>query len=263
MTARLLDGIVVLVTRPESQARELSVAIEDAGGSALHFPVLRIVARDAREIAADLHALPKADIVIFTSRNAVDYGIEHLAPGESRIAAIGPATRAAIEQAGWRVDITATDGYDSESLLAATELENVAGRNIRIVRGEGGRELLADTLRRRGARVDGLAVYRRLPERHTFGEVEQLEARWISGDIHAVTVMSVESFDNLWAALPAQVHAALRRTPLVTPSKRVIKTVGEKIPGAPAFLATGPQAADMLRALAAATVPGIRHEREI
>ena len=262
MTRRPLAGRAVLVTRPEHQAGELVAAIESAGGEALLFPVIRIEGRDPESVASDARGLPPADIVIFTSRNAVDYGLAHSVVAGARYAAIGPATARAMESAGVRVDIRPDGGFDSEHLLGAAELEAVAGRNIRIVRGETGRELLGDTLEGRGARVDHLAVYRRLRASPSREALLRLSKRWHRGEVRAVTIMSVESFENLMALLPPDVARLLRHTPLVTPSRRVIQTVAEKIPGSPAFLATGPQAADMLRALIAAIAPGIRHESE-
>lgn len=262
MKERPLEGSAILVTRPEHQAGGLVAAIEAAGGEALVFPVLRIEARDARDIEADARSLPPADIVVFTSRNAVEHGFALHAGTASRMAAIGPATARAIEAAGGKVDIGSGSGFDSEHLLQSPALQNVAGRNVRIVRGDAGRELLADTLRQRGARVDYLSVYHRVRPVVPRSELQQLQTRWQRGDIRAIIIMSVESFDNLTGLLPVNLRDLLRSTPLVTPSKRVIQTIADKIPGSPAFLATGPQAADMLRALIDAIAPGIRHEPE-
>ncbi len=260
MTERPLRGVAVLVTRPETQAAELVQAIEAAGGSAILFPVIRIEARQAEAIREEIQRLPDPDIVIFISRNAVEHGLACHAPGSARIAAIGPSTRNAIEQAGYTVDIAALDGFDSEHLLATTEMNEVAGKTIRIVRGSAGRDLLADELALRGARVDYLSVYKRLRARHTTAEVARLRDTWQAGGVHMVTLMSVESFNNLWSILPVEGRQLLQYTPLVTPSRRVIQAVNDKIPGSPATLAAGPQAADMLRALIAATAPGTRHE---
>lgn len=253
---RPLAGSAVLVTRPEHQAGELVAAIESAGGEAVVLPVLRIEGRDRRGIESDLRSLPAADIVVFTSRNAVEHGFALHAGRASRIAAIGPATARAIEAAGGKVDIRPRSGFDSEHLLQSLESQAVAGRNVRIVRGESGRELLADALRQRGARVDYLSVYRRLRAAPSHSELQGVRTRWQRGDIRAVVIMSVESLASLNALLPADLRDLLRRTPLVTPSRRVIQTIAEQIPGSPAFLATGPQAADMLRALIHAIAPG-------
>ncbi len=260
MTERPLHGVTVLVTRPETQAAELMQAIEAAGGSTILFPVICIEARKAEAIREEMQRLPSPDVVIFISRNAVEHGLAFHPPGTARIAAIGPATRSAIEQAGYVVDIAARDGFDSEHLLATPDLHEVAGKAVRIVRGSAGRDLLADELALRGARVDYLSVYQRLPATHSAAEVLRLQDTWQAGGVHIVTVMSVESFDNLWSILPVEGRQLLQCTPLVTPSRRVIQAVYDKIPGSPATLAAGPQAAELLRALIAATAPGTRHE---
>lgn len=256
MADRNLAGAGVLVTRPEQQAAELCSAIQSCGGAAILFPVIRIVPRNENEIRKDAREQGRPDISIFVSGNAVRYGIGHV--GEELLGAVGPATANAIRAAGRDVGVLPADGFDSEHLLAARELCEVAGKTIRIVRGGRGRELLATTLRERGATVSYLDVYERAAPRYSERELEQLEAQWRSGDIDVVTVMSVESLQNLIRILPAWCKEALASTPLVTPAKRVIKEAGKRIPGIPTMLADGPQARSMLDAILACieTRPG-------
>jgi uroporphyrinogen-III synthase len=251
MRQQALAGRGVLVTRATGQAAELTAAIESAGGTAVPFPAIEIQGREAETVEREQAALPEPDVVIFSSPNAVEFGYAAAAVSKARLAAIGPATEAALRARGRGVDITAPDGFDSEHLLAAPGLGDVRGRTIRIVRGDRGRELLANTLRERGARVDYLSVYRRLPARHSEDELDALERLWRRGGIDIVTVMSVETLDNLLTALPRYCHDALPGTPLVTPSKRVIQTAADQIPAVRATLAPGPLPADMLRALVA------------
>lgn len=248
-----LSGRGVLVTRPREQSRELVEAIRNAGGIAIAFPVIEIVPRPGEDVARDAAALPDPDIVVYVSTNAVEHGFALHADRDARVAAIGPATAAAIERAGGRVDIRSEQGFDSEALLETEALLEVDGKRVRIVRGEGGRELLGDSLRERGAEVDYLAVYRRLPVERSAADLRELLEFWSGGGIAAVVVMSVETFTNLRDALPPEGRRLLESTPVVTPSRRVIKTASEKIPGSRAILAAGPQTADLLQALIAAT----------
>ena len=249
MSRGSLSGIGVLVTRPEERARELTQAIEKAGGRVVSFPVLDIETRDKTILDGEQAALPAPDIAIFVSSNAVRFGLEYIPASGAKIAAIGPTTRSAIEAAGRTVDIYPVHGFDSEHLLQEPDLLQVNGKVIRIIRADSGRELLATTLRDRGARVDYLSAYRRLPKRHSDDELDELERAWRAEEIHYVTIMSVASFDSLWSVLPDYCRAALPATPLVTPSERVIQTASERIPGIQAILAPGPQAGDMVRAL--------------
>ena len=261
MSNERLAGHGILVTRPAHQADELVAAIERLGGKAIRFPTIVILPRDTAEVSSELASQPAADIVIFISSNAVSYGFRPETVAGARIAAVGPATCAAIEQAGGTVDIVSSTGYDSEHLLRVAALQDVSGTNIRIVRGCGGRELLADTLRQRGAKVHCLAVYERRTPRYTKAELGELIARWRAGDVTQVVIMSVESLTNLMAILTADGHELLRKTPLVTPSKRVIKTASGLLPGISTTLGAGPQNHDMIRALSARPAQDLNNER--
>jgi len=251
MTALPLAGVGVLVTRPACQSADLISAIRDAGGSVVSFPVFEIQSRDPSILQQEQALLPAPDIAIFVSSNAVRFGLDFLPAHGVQIAAIGPATRAAVEAAGRQVDICPSGGYDSEHLLQEPALLHARGKTVRIVRADSGRELLASTLRNRGARVDYLSVYRRLPRRVSDSELDELERSWRAGAIDYVTMMSVASLDCFLSIVPDWCRNALPATPLVTPSARVIQTASQKIPGSRTILAPGPQADDMVRAIIA------------
>ncbi len=251
MSEAMLKGCGVLVTRPEHQADELAAAIEEAGGEAIRFPVIDIDPQDSADVNRCLEALPAADITIFISTNAVIYGLPYVDGNETTIAAIGPSTKTAIESAGRQVDIFPAQGFDSEQLLTEAGLQDVAGKNIRIIRGDGGRELLAETLRERGATVDYLPVYRRLTRVYSPNLLTGLEHRWRDGQVNCVIAMSVDSLDRLLEILPAGCRRLLDKTPLVTPSTRVLQTASDRIPEAKVSLAESPKTDDMVRALIA------------
>lgn len=243
-----LAGVGVLVTRPEHQAESLVLAIEAAGGRAIRFPAIAIEPRPEEAVAADAARLPDPDISIFVSANAVRYGLPFA--GTARIAAVGPATAAAIEAAGRRVDIRPAEGFDSEHLLAEPELVDVSGKVVRIIRGESGRELLAETLRERGAAVDYLAVYTRRAAQPDEAALSRLEAAWRKGDVRVVTVMSVETLASLEKILPGWCRDRLRQTLLVTPAERVIIEATKQFKGIPTALAEGTGPNDIVRAIA-------------
>ena len=242
------------MTRPAQQSAGLIAAIEATGGNAIAFPVIEIVPRSPQEVEADVAALADPDIVIYISSNAVEHGLAWTSTGA--VAVVGPATAAAIEAAARIVDICPADGYDSESLLAEPALNDVAGKTVRIVRGNSGRELLAETLRARGATVDYLAVYDRRMPSHSAENIAGLAAHWQAGDIDVVTAMSVESLRNLIVLVPESCRPALVETPLVTPAARVLKEAQESLPGCPVSLATGPSADEMVSAITAISTLG-------
>jgi uroporphyrinogen-III synthase len=137
-----LAGCGVLITRAKHQAHELKSEI----GDTFLFPAINIVGRDIDEIGRELAEMPEPDIVIFVSGNAVAYGLAAVKRKNAKIAVVGPATRAAIESMGVNVDIFPQDGFDSEHLLQHEAFQAVQDKSIVIVRGQSGRELLADTL---------------------------------------------------------------------------------------------------------------------
>jgi len=251
MNDRPLAGIGVLVTRPAHQADELKHAIEDAGGNAVLLPVIDIAPRATANIKADLELLQSPDIVVFVSANAVRFGLNLIDSNQCQIAAIGPATARALEAAGVSADIQPRSGFNSEHLLATDALRQVAGKSILIVRGSAGRELLAETLRERGARVDYLPVYERNRASPDTGVLKNLEKMWRNGQIGAVMIMSVASLQSLLEILPAYCIGQLPITRLVAPSVRVIQTALERIPGLNGILSPGPGALDMTGALIA------------
>ena len=251
-----LAGCGVLITRAQHQAHELKSAIEAAGGNALLFPAIDIIGRDIDEIGRELAALPEPDIVVFVSGNAAAYGLAAVKGKNAKIAVVGPATRAAIESLGVDVDIFPQGGYDSEHLLQHDALRAVEDKNIVIVRGQSGRELLADTLEERGANVHYLSVYDRIPHEPTLADLENLEVALNQGRIRFVIVMSVETLGHLVHILPPQCLTLLRKSTLVAPSTRVLQTAFELLPGISTELAPSPQATDMVDTLIRLTQTG-------
>ena len=222
----------------------------------MELPVIEIVPRAPETVDKDASELRDPDIAIFVSTNAVEFGLAHA--GTAHIAAIGPATAAALQAAGRDVDIRAAKGYDSEALLATPDFQDVGDKIVRIIRGNGGRELLGNTLRERGASIEYLATYDRQLPQPGESDLRELEQQWREGSVNVVTIMSTESLRNLLAILPEWCRNEFGNTPLVTPATRVIIEAQKLFPGIPAELARGPQASNMIDAIMACskTQPG-------
>ena len=244
MSRPALAGAGVLVTRARDQAGPLIAAVEAAGGAAWLLPALEIAPLPAPERTGEA-----PDLAIFVSANAVRHGERFLRLPGCRCAAIGPATAAAMGQAGRPPDLVPAGGYDSESLLAADELADMTGRRVLIVRGRGGRELLADTLRERGAAVHYAEVYeRRLPMPDS-DEVEAVIAAWRGGSLRYVTCLSVATLRNLSELLGERGADLLRGTTLVSASNRVLQLAVREDIAVDTLLAQGPEPSDLVRAM--------------
>jgi len=217
-----LAGRTVLVTRPAHQAAALVQGIWAEGGAAFVFPALAIEAVPAKELATALTHVADADIAIFISPNAAQFGMAAIRAGgrlptSAAVFAVGPGTASVLQKQGVG-DVIVPDGQDSEALLALPQLADVTGKRVVIVRGVGGRALLADTLTARGAHVHFMECYRRvLPQ----ADAAQLLARWQAGGIDAVTVTSAETLDNLAALLGEAGKTLLLRTPLFAPHEKI------------------------------------------
>ena len=169
--------------------------------------------------------LQNLDWLIFVSANAVRCAFELLGPqwlkgSPAKIAVIGQATARALSERGVAVDLKPKQQFNSESLLAQPEWADVAGKRFLIVRGKGGRELMAETLRERGADVEYAEVYQRIKPRI---DVDGLLARWRAGEIAVVTLTSGEALDNLSRLMPETDRELLFRTPMVVIGERLAK----------------------------------------
>ncbi|MEM7563525.1 MAG: uroporphyrinogen-III synthase, partial [Pseudomonadota bacterium] len=162
-----LEGQVILNTRPLHQQAELTERLQADGAEVLSFAAIAIETAPSNRVLASLaEHVDDYDLVIFVSRNAVDYGIGWLGtalPPQLRFAVIGEASRLALADRVTDLEsrLIRSEPYNSEALLEATGLQQVSGQKILIMRGQQGRNLLGDTLQQRGADVSYCEVYRR------------------------------------------------------------------------------------------------------
>jgi len=233
---KALDGVTVLVTRPLHQAENLCSLIESHGGKVQRFPVLEITGpRDKAKLKGILRQLKEYDITIFISPNAVERGIQAIMeqgglPEHIKVAAVGKGSAKQLIKRGIKVDIFPDQQFNSEALLAMKEMQSVSGKRIIIFRGEGGRELLAETLRLRGAVVNYAECYRRTkPSVDTNELVEQLS----QGSLDVITVTSNEGLKNLYDMVGGPGRSDLLKLPLTVVSERtrqLAQELGFKIP---------------------------------
>ncbi len=206
-------GQKILVTRPVDQAEFLAQAIKEAGGVPLLFPMLEIApVEDENALHQQIARLGDFDLVIFISPNAVQHGMEAIRkvlgsmPAHVRVAAIGMSSAKALQELGAFEVIVPSGRQDSEGLL--DELKEAEGLRVMILRGDGGRELLGDTLRARGAHVEYATCYRRS---------KPSLAGLVNLDPDALTVTSSEALLHMWQNAPVR----FREMPLFVPHERI------------------------------------------
>ena len=164
-----LEGVRVLVGRARHQAGALSAGLRKLGAQVLEIPFIEIrKPRSFRPLDSALNSLHTYDWLILTSVNGVEamwarFEKQHLnsadllAAARIRIAAIGPATRKAIEQRGPKVDVVPKE-YVAESVVRSLKAK-VKGKRILLVRAKVARDVIPRELRRAGAHVDVVEAY--------------------------------------------------------------------------------------------------------
>lgn len=217
-----LNGLKILVTRPEQQAQGLCQAITNNGGEAIVFPVIDIARLPIEDWLPA--RLEQYDMLIFVSRNAVSLFIEaltELLPEHIQLVAVGDGTAETIRSYNLTVSVQPESIAGSEGLLAMPAMRDVAGKTIGIVKGKGGRELLADSLMARGADIHYIEVYERVVSSPSVLQQQQA----LTSD--CIVCTSVAGVENLCQILGAEMRTLFDK-PLIVVSER-IKTVADKL----------------------------------
>ena len=244
-----LAGRGVVITRPAAQAAGLAEAVQAAGGVPFLYPVLEIL--DTGDLGPLLTAaaeLDRYDLAVFISPNAVMRAMNQILarrdwPASLRVAAIGRGSVKELRRFGVADVIAPARQYDSEHLLVLPEMQTVQGLRVVIFRGDGGRELLGDTLRARGATVSYVECYRRV---RPAADAGPLLRAWARGEVHAVVITSSEGLRNLFEMVGKLGQSWLRRTLLITTHPRMsavaqelgCEKIEESDPGDDAIIAT-------------------------
>jgi uroporphyrinogen-III synthase len=252
-----LHGVGVLVTRPEQQAMPLCRLLEIKGATTLRLPAIEIRAiGNWRETAVRVGALEKFDVIIFVSANAVRFGAPLLdQKRELTLAAMGPATARALNQAGYRVSLQPPvllqlqGSSGSESLLLHPRLEHLAGHRVLIVKGSHGRPFLEEELARRGAEVVAADVYERVPAAPGPAVLAALLDRFTAGAVQVITATSLEIAASLLALATPALRGEFERAHWLVPGERIATGVRELSLTAPLLLADSAEDHDLVAAL--------------
>lgn len=223
-----LSGQHVLITRPAGQAAALVAGVRALGGQATHVPFLRITPVSDPALAQVASRLTTYRAVLFISANAVQSSWTALTkagpwPAAIPAATVGPGTARLLREQGVQQVLLPDQRFDSEGLLALPFFApaHCQAQAFALIRGEGGRDLLAQSLRARGARVDEVACYQRMlnpaavPDLHRLFNMAAVTAPSL------LIVSSSESLQRLMQETPALLATQLRRLPMLVPHQRI------------------------------------------
>ncbi|MFK5969550.1 MAG: uroporphyrinogen-III synthase [Candidatus Marithrix sp.] len=230
----LLNKLKILVTRPVHQSESLCSLIEYQGGEAVKLPVIQIVNcnNDWQN-----YNFNNFDIAIFISSNAVEKTLSNIVlPTKLQLFAVGKSTSVTLQKLGLTALCSASP-FNSETLLLMPQLQTIINKQIVIFRGEGGREFLAESLRKRNAKVQYISVYQRLkpptPTQNVYADI--------------TTITSGEGLENLLAMLPNSVW--IRQNPMVVISERLAKKAKQLGIQAPILVASNASNDGLLTAI--------------
>ena len=213
--ARPLWGQTVVVTRSREQASSLVENLENLGARVIQCPTIRVEPLPSSPaLDAQIALLWKFEWVVFTSTNGVEMfwrkleelRVDARAFGPAMIAAIGPATVAALQSRGIRADFVPPSSISEN--VAQGLIERGANRGkVLVVRAQESREVIETKLREAGAEVEVAAVYRTLPD---LSNVETARAAIANGAVNWVSFTSSSTVKNFVEALGAEFIAANR-----------------------------------------------------
>lgn len=206
----------ILLIRPQRQEDQLLSMLENSGADVTHIPVMRIEPIvESQQIKTRILEVDNFHKAIFVSGNAAELGIEWIdkfwpmLPVGIEYFAVGERTAALLKEA----DINAlcpSGRQNSETLLQLTQLQELDNQRIIIFRGVGGREILAETLIERGARVEYCELYRRVIDTQQLALAQQQESDCLVAHSGELIQAMGEAESSLFAD-----------TALVVPSERV------------------------------------------
>lgn len=223
-----MAGASIIITRPKANAAGLARAARACAAEVVLLPGVVISEVDAVDAARSaLKAAHSADHWIFTSPNAVRFCRRLLGAGSTpdwpQALAVGEGTRRALARHTIAA-IAPRGAQNSEGLLAEPVLARVKGKTFAIIDAPGGRDLLAPTLRERGAQVERIAVYQRKPpalQHSHFLALQQAPRPWIS------LVSSSLILNNLLAVIPQELRLRWQQEALVVSSARLAEQAHE------------------------------------
>ncbi len=244
----------ILVTRPKDLCENLCAKIACLGWEPQLFPLMNISSiEDQAAMMEAIKILDTANIAIFISQSAVKYGMKAIQSCWPKLPklqwlAIGPSTKQALLDYGIQdVQIPSEAPFESESLLKLPALQqaSVTQKTIFIFRGNGGRNLLLETLQQRGAKLKVIETYQRTLPRIA---VKQQIKIWQEHPLDAIIITSKESLKNLSSLVGSQNWRWISEIPMIVVGLRLLTlatTMGIKKP----LLASGADDTSLLHAL--------------
>jgi uroporphyrinogen III methyltransferase/synthase len=201
MNKNLLTGKKILITRAREQSGDFAILLKKLGAGVIEFPTIEI-APPLRWDGLDqaIRRLTSYDWIIFTSANGVHFFWQrfienernHRLPSSLRVCAIGPATAKKLREKEIFVDYMPKE-FVAESILKGFEKISPEGTRILLARARRARDILPKGLRKMGAEVDVVEVYRTIKPK---GGSKKLKQLLTDGGIDVITFTSSSTVNH-------------------------------------------------------------------
>lgn len=192
----------VVITRPAHQAESLKKRLEAAGAEVILFPLIEIIPpNDLDWTKEQLSHLQQYDLIVFISANAVKQAFNYIDLKELelvKVATTGKKTASILKEFGVHVDFYPKEIFNSEALLAMPDFKSFCeGKNIAIIRGEGGRDFLKEQLQITAETVNYINTYQRIYPQKSLDLLVQKNKNRKGDTILLTSGTSVENFFDL------------------------------------------------------------------
>jgi uroporphyrinogen III methyltransferase/synthase len=231
-----LKGKRILITRPKAQAQEFGRLIEAAGGEPILFPTVEIAPPESWvECDGAIRRAQTYDIFLFTSANAVEKFLDRVLTIDGRnlstirqksVYAVGEKTRQALEAHGCSVT-NIPETYTAEDLGAMLQKIELRQKKILFPHGNLGNHVLPKLLRRSGAAVDEVIVYR--TEKPEIEVIKELQERLGRREIDVATFFSPSSVKNLLEMIPASLLNGVVIAVVGTVTEEAVNQLGLRV----------------------------------
>jgi len=218
--------MAVLVTRPDERGAQLVEMLNKSGIAAIHLPLLSISAgRELNELPNKINQLNAGDIIFIVSKSAVKFAAETLKSigfhwrNDVQYIAVGQSSAAYLSALSEQAVIYPFGQENSEGVLNLPEMQQLQEKTVLILRGNGGRELLPAQVNARGAKVEVLECYQRIPVAYD-DNIVQVDLCKRSG-VASLIVTSLDIFHALIDFVPSEEQDWLKSCQLVTVSHRI------------------------------------------
>ncbi|VEI58907.1 uroporphyrinogen-III synthase [Pasteurella multocida] len=217
--------MAVLITRPDERGKQLVEMLIQSGVFAIHLPLFTIESgRELNDLPNKLSQLKVGDYVFAVSPHAVTFAVQTLRHTgfswrqDLNYFAVGQRSAESFTAQIERPVFYPNQQETSEGLLNLPVMQQLADKTILILRGNGGREFFAEQAELRGAKVEIVECYQRIPI--DYNNAEQISICKRAG-INRIVVTSAEILQYLMDFVPENEHNWLKNCQLITISRRI------------------------------------------